>query len=695
MAVLSILGRHLWPKGEWTLRARVVVALVLLVLAKVANVYVPLLYKQAVDALGTAQAQAMAVPVVLILAYGAARVLAQAFGEVRDAVFAPVAQRAIRNLALEVFGHLHALSLRFHLERQTGGLSRVIERGTQGMEFLIRFTTFNILPTLLEIVLVGAILWRLYDWRFTVVTLGVIAAYIVFTVTLSEWRIKFVRRMNDADTEANAKAIDSLLNYETVKYFGNEAHEARRYDVGRRRYELAAIRSSRTLSLLNIGQGGIIAVGLALIMVMAGQGVVDHTMTVGDFVAVNAFLLQLYAPLNMLGFAYREIRSALVSMEQMFGLLDVSEEVADRPGAPALQVSGGEIVFDHVDFHYDKARPILHDVSFRVAPGDTVAIVGSSGAGKSTVSRILFRFYDVAAGHVRIDGQDIRDVSQASLRAAIGVVPQDTVLFNDTIYYNIAYGRPDASREEVEQAARLARIHDFITGLPAGYESTVGERGLKLSGGEKQRVAIARTILKNPRILLFDEATSALDTRTEQEIQRSLEEVSRGRTTVVIAHRLSTIIHADEIVVLDRGRVAERGRHAELLARKRPLRRHVASPAGGRRRGCGQGRDQGRGASVLPRGRPPPCRRVAAARPVPGELCCRSSPLARRSACKWVWRCRWCRWPWSAKARTSSPSVSCRPPGRSACWPSARASRTWPRASVPRPASSLPSAWGR
>jgi len=373
--------------------------------------------------------------------------------------------------------------------------------------------------------------------------------------------------MNDADTESNAKAIDSLLNYETVKYFGNEAHEARRYDVGRRRYEIAAIRSSRTLSLLNVGQGGIIAVGLALIMVMAGQGVVDHTMTVGDFVAVNAFLLQLYAPLNMLGFAYREIRSALVSMEQMFGLLDVAEEVADKPGAPALQVSGGEIVFDHVDFHYDKARPILHDVSFRVAPGDTVAIVGSSGAGKSTVSRILFRFYDVAAGHVRIDGQDIREVTQSSLRAAIGVVPQDTVLFNDTIYYNIAYGRPDASREEVEEAARLARIHDFIVGLPAGYESTVGERGLKLSGGEKQRVAIARTILKNPRILLFDEATSALDTRTEQEIQHSLEEVSRGRTTVVIAHRLSTIIHADEIVVLDRGRVAERGRHADLLAK--------------------------------------------------------------------------------------------------------------------------------
>ncbi len=567
MTVLAILGRHLWPKGEWGLRSRVAIAVGLLFAAKVCNVFVPLLYKRGIDALSAPQTQIVVVPIALILAYGAARVLAQALGEVRDAIFAPVAQRAIRNLALEVFGHLHALSLRYHLERQTGGLSRVIERGTQGMDFLIRFTTFNILPTLVEIAMVGAILWHLYDWRFSAVTLGVIAGYIVFTVTLSEWRIAFVRRMNDADTEANAKAIDSLLNYETVKYFGNEAHEVRRYDVGRRRYETAAIRSARTLSLLNIGQGSIIAVGLAVIMIMAGSGVARHTMTVGDFVAVNAFLLQLYAPLNMLGFAYREIRAALVSMEQMFGLLGVPTEVSDKPGAPALRVGGGEIVFDHVDFHYDKARPILHDVSFRVAPGNTVAIVGSSGAGKSTVSRILFRFYDVAGGSVRIDGQDIREVSQASLRAAIGVVPQDTVLFNDTIFYNICYGRPDCTREEVEEAARLARIHDFIVALPQGYESQVGERGLKLSGGEKQRVAIARTILKNPRILLFDEATSALDTRTEQEIQRSLEEVSRGRTTVVIAHRLSTIINSDEIVVLDRGRVAERGRHGELLAR--------------------------------------------------------------------------------------------------------------------------------
>ncbi len=565
-AALATLGRHLWPKGEWNLRARVVAAGVLLVLAKITNVYVPILYKHAVDMLGD-KAQVVAVPIALIVAYGFARVLAQAFGEVRDAIFSPVSQRAIRNLALEVFDHLHALSLRFHLERQTGGLSRVIERGTQGMEFLIRFTTFNIIPTLIEIALVGGILWHLYDWRFTAVTLGVIAIYVVFSVVLSEWRIQFVRSMNDADTEANAKAIDSLLNYETVKYFGNEAHEARRYDVGRRRYEIAAVRSTRTLSLLNIGQGTIISAGLVSVMAMAGSGVVDGSMTLGDFVAVNTFLIQLYMPLNMLGFAYREIRSALVNMEKMFGLLEIPGEIADKPGAPVLQVNGGEIVFDHVDFHYEKARPILHDVSFRVAPGNTVAIVGSSGAGKSTVSRILFRFYDVAGGSVRIDGQDIREVTQKSLRAAIGVVPQDTVLFNDTIFYNICYGRPDCTREEVEQAARLARIHDFIMALPLGYETTVGERGLKLSGGEKQRVAIARTILKNPHILLFDEATSALDTRTEQEIQRSLEEVSRGRTTVVIAHRLSTIINADEIVVLDRGRVAERGRHGELLAK--------------------------------------------------------------------------------------------------------------------------------
>jgi len=566
-SVVRTLFAHLWPVGEPGLRARVVVALVLLVAAKIANVYVPLLYKYAVDSLSEPRAQAVAVPILLILAYGVARVAAQGLGEVRDALFAPVAQRAIRNLALQVFRHLHALSLRFHLERQTGGLSRVIERGTQGMEYLIRFMTFNIVPTAVEIALVTAVLWHLYDWRFAAVTLGVIAAYVVLTITLSEWRIAYVRRMNEADTDANARAIDSLLNYETVKYFGNERHEAARFDVGRRRYEKAAIQSSMTLSLLNVGQGAIIAFGLVVVMVMAGHGVVKGTNTIGDFVAVNAFLIQLYQPLNLLGFAYREIRNALVNMEKMFGLLQVPPEIADRPGAPALAVGGGEIAFRDVDFHYEPARPILHGVSFTAGAGRTVAIVGSSGAGKSTVSRILFRFYDVAGGSVTIDGQDIRGITQASLRAAIGVVPQDTVLFNDTIYYNIAYGHPEATREEVERAAGLARIHDFVAALPKGYETMVGERGLKLSGGEKQRVAIARTILKNPRILLGDEATSALDTRTEQEIQRSLEDVSRGRTTVVIAHRLSTIVNADEIVVLDKGRVAERGRHGELLER--------------------------------------------------------------------------------------------------------------------------------
>ena len=539
-------------------------------------------------------------------------------------------------------------------------------------------------------------LWSLYDWRFSAVTLAAVGGYIAFSVILSEWRIKFVRRMNDADTEANAKAIDSLLNYETVKYFGNEEHEARRFDVGRRRYEQAAIRSSRTLSLLNVGQGAIISCGLVAVMVMAGYGVKAGTMTLGDFVAVNAFLIQLYMPLNMLGFAYREIRNALVNMESMFGLMDVPAEIADKPGAPALKVAGGEIVFDHVDFHYEKARPILHDVSFRVAPGDTVAIVGSSGAGKSTVSRILFRFYDVASGSVRIDGQDIRDVTQSSLRAAIGVVPQDTVLFNDTIYYNICYGRPDATREEVEQAARLARIHDFIMALPQGYDSTVGERGLKLSGGEKQRVAIARTILKNPSILLFDEATSALDTRTEQEIQRSLEEVSRGRTTVVIAHRLSTIINADEIVVLDRGRVAERGRHGELLAPQRALRRHVAPPAGGRPRGRASRRG-GRGTALVPRRGASACRRLA-------------KPQRRRSLAFAAARLRRLRGDRpagghghaagaagarAAWATTSSPSASSPPPGASACWPPPRTFRGSRRAGARCRSSSAPSSRAR
>ncbi len=568
-AIVALLP-YLWPQGATNLKLRVLAAMVLLVLAKIANVVVPVFYKKAVDALtpGNAVAGLVVVPIMLIVAYGMARALALGFGELRDAVFARVAQRAIRQVALKTFRHLHALSLRFHLERQTGGLSRSIERGTAGIEFLLTFSLFNIVPTIVEMALVTAILWGLYDWTFAAVIFGTIMVYIALTLSITEWRTKYVRQMNDTDTEANTKAIDSLLNFETVKYFSNEEHEASRFDLSRQRYERAAIRSKFTLSTLNIGQGVVIAAGLVLVMIMAGQGVVAGRMTVGDFVLVNTYLVQLYMPLNFLGFVYREIRNSLVNMEQMFALMSIHAEIADSPDAKPLQVSQGMVEFNHVDFRYEANRAILHDVSFRVPAGHTVAIVGPSGAGKSTISRILFRFYDVAEGSVSIDGQDIRNVTQKSLRAAIGIVPQDTVLFNDSIYYNIAYGRPSASKEEVEQAARLARIHDFIVSLPAGYKTPVGERGLKLSGGEKQRVAIARTILKNPPILLFDEATSALDTQTEREIQNSLKEVSRSRTTLVIAHRLSTVVDAEEIIVLDGGRIVERGTHAALLAKQ-------------------------------------------------------------------------------------------------------------------------------
>ncbi|MEX2614682.1 MAG: ABC transporter ATP-binding protein/permease [Alphaproteobacteria bacterium] len=556
---------YLWPAGEWSMRARVLVALVFMVLSKVVNVYVPLLYKDAVDVLSGDASPVIVLPVALLLAYGLARLGSVAFAELREAVFARVAQRAVRRAALRTFEHLHALSLRFHLERQTGGLSRVIERGVKGIEFLLSFMMFNILPTLFEILIVCGILWKMFDIWFAVVTFVTIVSYIVFTLVVTEWRIKYRREMNDRDTEANTKAIDSLLNYETVKYFGNETHEANRFDKAMQGYENASVRSTVSLSALNVGQGGLIAVGLVLLMLMAGRGVVDGTMTLGDFVLVNTYLIQLYQPLNFLGFVYRQIRQSLTDMEVMFGVLDIEAEITDKPGAVALQVSGGEVTFDHVDFRYDERRPILRDVSFTVPPGKTVAIVGPSGAGKSTISRILFRFYDVAGGSVKIDGQDIRDVTQDSLRAAIGIVPQDTVLFNDSIYYNVLYGRTDASREEVEAAAKLARIHDFVEGLPDGYRTGVGERGLKLSGGEKQRVAIARTILKSPAVLLFDEATSALDTHTEKEIQESLREVSSNRTTLVIAHRLSTVIDADEILVLEAGRIVERGRHDALL----------------------------------------------------------------------------------------------------------------------------------
>jgi ATP-binding cassette subfamily B protein len=561
------LAPHLWPAGYVGVKFRVVLALALLAAAKFATVYVPILLKRLVDLLSDPQNLPVVMPLGLVIGYGALRVAAIAFAELRDAVFAKVAQRAIRTVALETFRHLHSLSLKFHLERQTGGLSRAIERGTNGIDTLLTFMLFNIVPTLIEITLVCGILWSFFGLPYAAVTLACVVGYAVYTFAITEWRIKYRRQMNETDQEANTRAIDSLLNYETVKYFGNERYEAGRFDQALARYERASVASKSSLSLLNIGQATIIGIGLAVLLLMAGNGVIAGHMTVGDFVLVNTYLIQLYIPLNFLGFVYREIKQALTDMEAMFRLLGVSADVKDAPGATPLPPGPGEVVFDRVSFAYDPRRTILHEVSFRVPPGGRVAIVGASGGGKSTIARLLFRFYDVTSGAIRIDGRDIRDATQESVRAAIGIVPQDTVLFNDTIYYNIAYGRPSASPAEVEEAARLARIHDFIMASPDGYQTMVGERGLKLSGGEKQRVAIARTILKRPRILIFDEATSALDTRTEREIQASLREVSRGHTTLVIAHRLSTIVDADEIIVLSEGRIAERGSHASLLAK--------------------------------------------------------------------------------------------------------------------------------
>jgi ABC-type transport system involved in Fe-S cluster assembly fused permease/ATPase subunit len=556
---------YLWPEGETGLRVRVVIAMLFLVAAKGANVVVPLFYKGAVDALSGPADAILAVPIALLVGYGLARVLSQGFGELRDAVFTRVAQRAIRRAGLKTFRHLHRLSMRFHLDRQTGGITRAVERGTKGIEFLLRFMLFNILPTLLEILLVCGILWHLYGFAYGLVTFATLVIYVVWTTAITEWRLKYRRAMNETDNQATTRAVDSLLNFETVKYFGNEDHETERFDRSLRRYEDAAIRSGSSLALLNIGQGVIISLGVTLMMIMAGFGVQSGAMTVGDFVLVNTYLIQLFLPLNFLGFVYREIKRSLADMEAMFDLIEEKMEVEDKPGAPALAVAGAEVAFDAVAFGYQDERTILKDVSFTVPPGRTVAIVGPSGAGKSTISRLLFRFYDVTGGAVRIDGQDIRDVSQESLRAAIGMVPQDTVLFNDSIFYNIAYGRPGASPAEIEHAARVAQIHDFIMGLPDGYETVVGERGLKLSGGERQRVAIARTVLKDPSILIFDEATSALDSQTEQDILSALKDVSQDRTTITIAHRLSTIIDADEIIVLESGAVAERGRHLDLL----------------------------------------------------------------------------------------------------------------------------------
>ncbi|WP_444666431.1 ABCB family ABC transporter ATP-binding protein/permease [Cereibacter changlensis] len=561
---------YLWPKGQTWVKRRVVLAMLALVVGKVISVLTPFFYKAAVDALAGEAPSASALlafgAVGLTIAYGFARLSSVAFGELRDAIFVRVGQRALRQLALETFTHIHRLSMRYHITRKTGGLSRIIERGVKGVDFLLRFMLFSIAPLILELTMVSIIFAVLFGWQYMAVVVITITVYILFTFKVTEWRVKIRREMNDQDNDANQKAIDSLLNFETVKYFGAETREASRYDSAMSRYEVAAVKTGQSLAFLNAGQTFLITTGLVLVMVMAAQGVQSGALTVGDFVMVNAYMIQITLPLGFLGTVYREIRQALVDMGQMFGLLGQPAEVKDKPGAPEFKVGGGEVVFDSVQFGYDPERIILKGISLTVAAGETVALVGPSGSGKSTIGRLLFRFYDVNAGAIRIDGQDLREVTQDSLHARIGVVPQDTVLFNDTVFYNIAYGRPDASRKEVEAAARAAKIHDFIQGLPEGYETKVGERGLKLSGGEKQRVGIARTLLKNPPILLLDEATSALDTQTERDIQDSLKEMGQGRTVITIAHRLSTIADADRIVVLEEGRIIEEGRHDALLA---------------------------------------------------------------------------------------------------------------------------------
>ncbi|HEY4114491.1 MAG TPA: ABC transporter ATP-binding protein/permease [Rhizomicrobium sp.] len=566
---LGLLMPYLWPRGRPDLKARVVFSMLSLVLAKVITVFVPWLFGRTVDTLSPKHAAAIAiiVPLTLIAAYTIARILMQAFAQLRDGIFAKVAYYALRRVAVETFTHVHTLSLRFHLERKTGGLSRVIERGTKGIDTLLSFAIFSIFPTILELAFVtGIMLWKFDVW-FAAVTVAMVVLYIWFTFAITRWRVKFRRMMNDSDTEANTKAVDSLLNYETVKYFNAEAHEARRFDASMERYAKASIKTQTSLSILNTGQAAIMAIGLASVMALSVLGIKAGRFTIGDLVMANAYLIQLYVPLNLLGTVYREITQALVDMESMFRLLHQPQEVVDKPGAKPLMVTGGEIVFDDVVFAYEPERIVLKGVSFKVPAGKTVAVVGPSGAGKSTISRILYRFYDIKSGRVTIDGQDIRDVTQTSLREKIGIVPQDTVLFNDTVRYNIGYGRIGANEADIKRAAAMAQIDPFIRELPKGYESMVGERGLKLSGGEKQRVAIARTILKNPPILLLDEATSALDTHTEREIQGALKEVSRNRTTLVIAHRLSTVVDADEILVLDHGEIVERGRHSELVTR--------------------------------------------------------------------------------------------------------------------------------
>ncbi|KUO65993.1 MAG: metal ABC transporter permease [Alphaproteobacteria bacterium BRH_c36] len=564
-----------WPQGRPDLRRNVAMAFGILLLAKFVTVAVPVAFKWATDALTALGGQSAASgPValtlgagMLILAYAGGRLLSIVFNQIRDVLFTKVGQNAVRQLNTRTFEHLHKLSLRFHLERRTGGLSRVLERSARAIELIIRMGILNVVPTIVELVLICGVLFYFFDLTFVAIVIATVAVYLWFTFKASEWRIGIRREMNDSDTDANTKAIDSLLNFETVKYFGNEQLESRRFDTAMERYEGAAVRTYSSLAVLNSGQAAVFSVGMLAMMWLVARGVAAGTHTIGDFVMVNTMMIQLWMPLNFMGMVYREIKQGLVDIEVMFALLGQDAEVKDRPGASELVVSEGRINFENVCFSYDEERQILKNVSFEVPAGKMVAIVGPSGAGKSTISRILFRFYDIRSGSVRIDGQDIRDVTQTSLRAAIGVVPQDTVLFNDTILYNIKYGRPDATDEEIVAAAKLAQIHDFIQGMPQGYATMVGERGLKLSGGEKQRVAIARTILKAPPILMLDEATSALDSHTEKEIQDALDKVSRGRTTLVIAHRLSTIVHADSILVLEKGRVAEQGTHAELIAK--------------------------------------------------------------------------------------------------------------------------------
>jgi ABC-type transport system involved in Fe-S cluster assembly fused permease/ATPase subunit len=546
---------------------RVIIALAFLVVAKLANVAVPLVMKEVVDGLDP-RLQAVAVPVALLAMYGALRFSSTLFAELRDVVFVRVTQRAIRRVALGVFRHLHSLSLRFHLDRQTGGMTRDIERGTRGISTLLSYALFSIIPVILEFSLVAAVLLKRFDWRFAAITFGAVAIYIVFTVVITEWRMEIRRRANELDSRANTRAIDSLLNYETVKYFGNEEFEARRYDENLKKYEDAATTNEASLGLLNIGQSLIIAAALTALMVLAADGVVSGAFTLGDLVLVNGLLIQLYIPLNFLGMVYREIKQSLLDMDKMFGLLSQHREIADKPDAVPLPSGRLDVAFANVQFSYEKTRQILFDVSFDIPAGHRVAVVGHSGSGKSTLARLLYRFYDVSGGKIAINDVDTRNVKQASLRSAIGIVPQDTVLFNDSVLYNIRYGRPEASDGEVYDAARAAHIHDFIESLPKKYETQVGERGLKLSGGEKQRVAIARALLKNPRILIFDEATSALDSRSEKAIQAELERIAQGRTTLVIAHRLSTVMDADQILVLSHGRIIERGTHQQLLELK-------------------------------------------------------------------------------------------------------------------------------